>query len=594
MTVSVYDLAVGPHTNHVKNDFSGLETINYYIHNTEGFIYTEAILDGRDFAFAHDLGSQKFIEDVFDSIDLEIELDFKRVENASLSNIDIYYLGDFSGGIAGLTYSNSPYDSKIEILWESQNKYSNLYGGYGSLKDADAYTLIHEIGHSLGLRHPNDDPYGDWHNSKDTVMSYNFLFDINKQQTYATGWSQNDIKALEYLWGIETGISPTDILLSSLIFNENLIPNSKIATISTIDLDKDDQHIFQLKKGIDDNHMFTIDGYNLKINSTPDYEYKSTYKITIGVEDSYEHKFEKSFILNVKDLPNPSDMDDQIIGTSFSEIIKSLASNDIINGREGDDIIDGGNDYDIAIYSGNYNEYTLSKKNKKVTIKDNRLGLNDGFDTLYNVEKISFSDKNALVISSGIKVINEFGYQTQKIYEGTSDSYKFYNLGSNNYGVETISSIDQFTGSTLLKFDDKSLSIIDDIKETFDQLTGLKNDASGVIFRLYNAAFSRFPDAKGLKYWIRNFSSGTDDLRAVSSSFILSNEFKQRYGDNISNQKFVENLYTNVLNRDFDQKGYDYWVGNLNKGIEDKHEVLLGFSESIENKDLFTEVTSIF
>ena len=130
------------------------------------------------------------------------------------------------------------------------------------------------------------------------------------------------------------------------------------------------------------------------------------------------------------------------------------------------------------------------------------------------------------------------------------------------------------------------------IISTFDQVTGL-NDATGQMFRLYNAAFARFPDADGLNYWIANFSSGKDDSRAVSSSFLASNEFKQRYGDNISNETYVKNLYLNVLNRELDQGGYDYWVGNLNNGIEQRLEVLLGFSESAENKALFTDMTGL-
>ena len=137
-----------------------------------------------------------------------------------------------------------------------------------------------------------------------------------------------------------------------------------------------------------------------------------------------------------------------------------------------------------------------------------------------------------------------------------------------------------------------SILVTHDIKDTFDQVTGLNTD-SGKMFRLYNAAFSRFPDADGLKYWIKNFSSGIDDERAVSSSFLASAEFKQRYGDNITHETYVRNLYLNVLNRELDQGGYDYWVGNLNNGIEERHEVLLGFSESAENKTFFTEMTGL-
>ena len=47
----------------------------------------------------------------------------------------------------------------------------------------------------------------------------------------------------------------------------------------------------------------------------------------------------------------------------------------------------------------------------------------------------------------------------------------------------------------------------------------------------------------------------------------------------------------NVLGRDYDQSGYNYWLGNLNSGLETRYDLLLGFAESAENKTLFTEMT---
>ena len=82
-----------------------------------------------------------------------------------------------------------------------------------------------------------------------------------------------------------------------------------------------------------------------------------------------------------------------------------------------------------------------------------------------------------------------------------------------------------------------------------------------------------------------------DDERAVASSFIESPEFAERYRANVSIAKFVETLCANVLGRDYDQDGYNYWLGNLNAGIETRYELLLGFAEAAENKTLFTEMT---
>ena len=114
------------------------------------------------------------------------------------------------------------------------------------------------------------------------------------------------------------------------------------------------------------------------------------------------------------------------------------------------------------------------------------------------------------------------------------------------------------------------------------------------MFRLYNTAFSRFPDVDGLKYWINNFETGKDDIRAVASSFLLSEEFNLKYGENLSDEDYITRLYQNIFNRNPDESGFEYWLNNLKDGIEERYEVLIGFSESLENKTLFSEVTSIF
>ena len=46
------------------------------------------------------------------------------------------------------------------------------------------------------------------------------------------------------------------------------------------------------------------------------------------------------------------------------------------------------------------------------------------------------------------------------------------------------------------------------------------------MFRVYNAAFNRFPDSDGLEYWIEKNSSGENTERQVAESFLASSEFK--------------------------------------------------------------------
>ena len=104
--------------------------------------------------------------------------------------------------------------------------------------------------------------------------------------------------------------------------------------------------------------------------------------------------------------------------------------------------------------------------------------------------------------SPGETVSDEWSEKTYLKDDGTfnfSNPVVEYTGGESvngEYGVETAVSIDALTGSSTFTFADKTLNVTSDIKATFDQVTGL-NNATGKMFRLYNAAFKCLPDASG-------------------------------------------------------------------------------------------------
>jgi len=106
---------------------------------------------------------------------------------------------------------------------------------------------------------------------------------------------------------------------------------------------------------------------------------------------------------------------------------------------------------------------------------------------------------------------------------------------------------------------------------------------AGQTYRLYQAAFARQPDVSGLSFWIGQMDAGAS-LPTVAAQFIGSAEFISQYGANPSNADFVTLLYQNVLNRLPDAGGLAFWVNQLNAGTITRPEVLIGFSESVENK----------
>ena len=80
----------------------------------------------------------------------------------------------------------------------------------------------------------------------------------------------------------------------------------------------------------------------------------------------------------------------------------------------------------------------------------------------------------------------------------------------------------------------------------------------------------------------------------TAKSFINSAEFINLYGSDSSNSDYIKNLYINILDRQKDEEGFNYWMNQLDNGYEDRSELLMGFSESIENKTIFSAETNIF
>jgi len=177
-------------------------------------------------------------------------------------------------------------------------------------------------------------------------------------------------------------------------------------------------------------------------------------------------------------------------------------------------------------------------------------------------------------------------------YSQPSFQSKIYNLGKGRYAVKTDDGIDEITGADSLQFSDQMLSLENDIKATFDQVTGM-DEVNGVIFRLYNAAFARLPDPDGLSNWINANESGGFSYEQTANEFVNSQESINRYGSNQGDTDYITTVYNNVLDRDPDSAGLSHYEGLLGSGEMSRAEMMFAFSESPENRVLFSEVTGI-
>lgn len=192
-------------------------------------------------------------------------------------------------------------------------------------------------------------------------------------------------------------------------------------------------------------------------------------------------------------------------------------------------------------------------------------------------------------------LINIWGRENDNgtlILKNSFRDYKFSKTKDNQYFVDTNINIENISKLNSISFADQQIDIENDIKNIFDTLKEV-DSVTGQIFRLYNSVFDRFPDKEGFNYWVEMNLSGENTYKQICESFILSQEFQIRYGDLIENEDYLSALYSNIFDRSPDPIGFNYWLGQLNNGFEDRSEVLMGFSESLEHKYLFSENTGL-
>ncbi len=105
------------------------------------------------------------------------------------------------------------------------------------------------------------------------------------------------------------------------------------------------------------------------------------------------------------------------------------------------------------------------------------------------------------------------------------------------------------------------------------------------IARLYGAFFLREPDANGFAFWQGVIASGNWTNEAAATFFGESPEFKDLYGDNLSNGEWLTQIYGNVMCRKPDAGGFAFWMNKLDNEGWSRGKVALFFSDSKEFRD---------
>ena len=381
----------------------------------------------------------------------------------------------------------------------------------------DFTTILHEIGHALGLSHPGDYNAGSgitltYANNAEfredtrqyTVMSYFQASELGADHgsEYTKTPLLLDMIAIQQIYGFNTTGSSGDDIYG---FSSTRGP----AYLLT---DGSDKAVFSIwdSGGVD---MLDVSKYTLNQKiSLVDASFSDIGGLTKNISIAAGAVIENARGGSGDDVIAGNNInnflwggtgDDQISGAAGDDRLYGDDGRDILMGGRGDDVMDGGAGSDIVSYSAIRADYSVSKFADTIVVRANA-EYSDGVDTLVNIERIDFTDGDL-------------------VFDVTSSN-------------------------------------------------------APAAYRLYGGAFDRTPDEGGFRFWTSYLDKNVS-LHGVATEFIRSPEFVSRYGASLSNAAFVDALYQNVLHRGGDTGGIAYWNQQLDTKARDRPDVLVQFTQ---------------
>ncbi|MDD2357132.1 MAG: DUF4214 domain-containing protein [Thiovulaceae bacterium] len=224
---------------------------------------------------------------------------------------------------------------------------------------------------------------------------------------------------------------------------------------------------------------------------------------------------------------------DTLIGTALADYMDGRSGDDTLYGGTGDDTLNGGDGNDV-LNGGDGNDYIFGGPGS------NTIDGGSGTDTV--------------------------------AYQGNLNHYSFLDaLGAFSVTDDAQTLNDNLHNVENLRFNDTTISQGDILP-----LINLEQEVT----RLYTALLGRTPDNAGLIYWLNDINTNGNTIQGASGAFAGSEEYLTRFGAQ-SDTAFINQLYNNILGRNADQAGYNYWIDEITH-TGDRTGMIVSFSNSNE------------
>ena len=486
-----------------------------------------------------------------------INVSFVEIDNASDALLRFSITDLDPDGSAGLAFSPSSKFVPFTVVSGEIHEASELAGDIWIDDDLSSTvfneTLIHEIGHALGLSHPHESGFefveeifnttldGELDYTRYTVMSYEVKpasiaeRDVDFWSVASTPMSL-DIDALQHLYGAAQN-NTNDLYIINPFLDDHLDPSSLGYDGYQVH-DYTNSYISIVDNG-GSNVLLVPGDADLRIDlNGGSWSYTQGGFLAGNIDDDNLYISPETEIQTLETGAG----NDVITGNSLDNTIDAGAGDDVYYYVDGADTVNGGDGSDIIEFpTANFSRYKFVRDETGGLTASETLG--DDVISLNSVETLVF--------------------------------------GEHTLQVATLSADISATSRNLILEDDGPLYLSD-----IGTASKVVESVDAQLYRMYFGSLGRIPDAGGFDFWQQQVERGVYTFSEVAARFIDSPEFKGLADVNglngVDDFEFLNHMYKNVFGRAADQNGYVWWLSKLD---DDTHSQATAFASMVQSDE---------